>query len=273
VSVRDIDHVVIMTRDLEQARAGWEALGFTTTPRAIHPFGTANSLVQLQGNFIELLEIDDPSNFPPPADGFFSFATHNQTFLAAHGEGASMLVLTSDDRDADLAGWRAAGLRTYEPVDFERQATLPDGSAARVAFSLAFAGDPALSGLGFFVCQQHTPETFWKPDYQRHANTAHRITGITLVTPAPEAARRFLETVSGGPAGPAGSDDGYRVALAHDRLTVVPGSRSAMPRMEIAVRDLDAVRSLIPDAQDDGVAVIVPSTITHGVTLRLTAVT
>ena len=50
--VRDIDHVVVMTRDLESARAGWEQLGFTTTPRAVHPFGTANSLIQLQGNFI-----------------------------------------------------------------------------------------------------------------------------------------------------------------------------------------------------------------------------
>ena len=69
--VRDIDHVVVMTRDLESARAGWEQLGFTTTPRAVHPFGTANSLIQLQGNFIELLEIDDPERVPEMAGRAF----------------------------------------------------------------------------------------------------------------------------------------------------------------------------------------------------------
>ena len=49
---RDIDHIVVMTSDLEAARAGWEQLGFTTTPRAVHPFGTANSLIQFHGNFV-----------------------------------------------------------------------------------------------------------------------------------------------------------------------------------------------------------------------------
>ena len=119
---RDIDHVVVMTRDLESARAGWEQLGFTTTPRAVHPFGTANSLIQMQGNFVELLEIDDAGKIPPMAGGFFSFAEHNRTFLDAGGEGGSMLVLTSDDRDADRAGWIDAGLHVYDPVDFEKRA-------------------------------------------------------------------------------------------------------------------------------------------------------
>ena len=267
--VRDIDHIVVMTRNLEQARAAWEAMGFTTTPRAVHPFGTANSLIQCQGNFVELLEIDDSSAIPPGSGGFFSFAAHNQTFLDYHGEGASMLVLTSNDRDRDLAGWREAGLKTYEPVDFERQATLPDGGTARVAFSLAFIEDPALAGLGFFVCQQHTPETFWKPDYQRHANTAHRISDITLATPAPEATRPFLEAFSGGQVGASNRDGGYRMALANDHLTVIPGKPAAIPLIEITVGDLDAARALNPSAKDDGDALIIVPKTTHGVTLRL----
>src|SRR3546814_7612362 len=106
---RDIDHLVVMTSDLESARAGWEQLGFTTTPRAVHPFGTANSLIQLQGNFIELVEVDDAARIPPMAGSFFSFAAHNQAFLDAMGEGASMLVLTSDDRAADRSDERREG--------------------------------------------------------------------------------------------------------------------------------------------------------------------
>lgn len=267
--VRDIDHVVVMTSDLESARAGWEQLGFTTTPRAVHPFGTANSLIQLQGNFVELLEIDDPERIPPAAERFFSFADHNRDFLKANGEGGSMLVLTSADRDADRAGWIDRGLQAYEPVDFERTARLPDGQETRVAFSLAFTGDPSVTGLGFFVCQQHTPEAFWKPDYQRHRNGAQRITAVTLAAPEPEAARSFLEGYSGGRAGPSGPDGCYALALAHDRIEVVPGRPAALPAIEIAVADVEAAATLIPGAWRDGNAVVLPSELTNGIALRL----
>jgi len=266
---RDIDHLVVMTRDLESARAGWEQLGFTTTPRAVHPFGTANSLIQMQGNFVELLEIDDAGLIPPMAGRFFSFAEHNRAFLGRCGEGASMLVLTSADRDADRAGWTARGLREYDPVDFERQATLPDGSKVRVAFSLAFTGDPALDGLSFFVCQQHTPEAFWKPDYQRHRNGARRISAVTLAAPDPEAARPFLEAYSGGTAGSIAPDGCYGVALSHDRLDVVPGSPPAIPAIDIAVDDVEAAAGLLPGAWRDGPAVVIPPEITNGVCVRL----
>src|SRR3546814_9836107 len=50
-----------------------------------------------------------------------------------------------------------------------------------------------LTGLGFFVCQQHTPDAFWKPDYQRHRNSAQRIAAVTLASPDATAVRPFLE--------------------------------------------------------------------------------
>lgn len=269
---RDIDHVVVMTRDLESARAGWEQIGFTTTPRAVHPFGTANSLIQMQGNFVELLEIDDESRIVPTVGRFFGFADHNRSFLAASGEGASMLVLASADRDADQAAWKARRLRTYEPFDFERKARLPDGSETRVAFSLAFTGDPSFDGLGFFVCQQHTPEAFWKPDYQRHRNGARRITAVTLATPEPDAARPFLEGFSGGSPGATGGDGCYAVTLVQDRIEVVPGGPAAIPALEIAVEDVEAAAALVPGAWRDGPAIVLPSEITNGVSVRLVPV-
>src|SRR3546814_4327174 len=248
---RDIDHLVVMTSDLESARAGWEQLGFTTTPRAVHPFGTANSLIQLQGNFIERVEVDDARSSPPIAGSFFSIAAHNQVFLDTMGEGASMLVLTSDDRDADRADWAARGLPAYDPVDFERKARLPDGSETRVAFSLAFTGDPMLTGLGFFVCQQHTPDAFWKPDYQRHRNGAQRIAAVTLASPDATAVRPFLEAFTGGIAGAPGPDGCYPVALARDRIDVVPGEAAAVPTVALAVAEVDAVAAMGPGARRD----------------------
>lgn len=263
--VRDIDHVVIAVHDLARAARDWEALGFTTTPRAVHPFGTANRLIQLDGNFIEFVEIDDPTRIRETTDSFFGFAAHNRDFLADRGEGMSMLVLTSADRDADQRSWSDAGLKTYEPFDFERMARQPDGSDKRVAFRLAFTSAPALAGLGFFVCQQETPETFWKPEYQRHANGARRIRAVGLESPDPAGASAFLERFSDG----AATADG--VALGRDRIDLAAGGPAAMPVLEIAVADLDAASRAAPDARAEADALVVAPTLGHGVTIRMVA--
>ena len=249
MTVRDIDHVVIAVKDLAAAKASWEALGFTTTPRAVHPFGTANSLIQLGGNFVELVEIDDPAKIEDSSGSFFGFAAHNRDFLATRSEGLSMLVLTSEDRDADQAAWKSLGLRTYDPFNFERMAQPPDGSEKRVAFRLAFTGDGSVDGLGFFVCQQETPESFWKPDYQRHENGAKRLHSVTLTTPDRNSTARFLAKFSGG------SEDENGIALLQDRIDLVEGGSPAFPELTIAIEGGAEPARVIPPEQACGIAV------------------
>src|SRR6185295_4118129 len=168
---RGIDHLVLAVRDLAQARAFYESLGFTLTPRALHPWGTANHLVQLNGCFLEILGIADTAKIPPHAPGTFSFGAHNRGFLAAR-EGMSMLVFQSHDARRDQVEFAAAGLHTFAPFDFGRDAKLPDGGIVRVAFSLAFVTDPRMPDSALFTCQQHAPKFFWKREYQVHANGA-----------------------------------------------------------------------------------------------------
>ena len=182
---RGIDHIVLCVADLEAARAFYESLGFTTTPPARHPFGTANSLVQLQGNFIELLSVAEPERIPPHAPGRFSFGAFNRDFLAARRQGFSMLVFESGDARADQAEFAAKGLDTYAPFDFSRQAALPDGREVTVGFSLAFVTHEDLPEAAFFVCQQHAPQHFWKPDYQTHANSAVTISEVVMAAEQP----------------------------------------------------------------------------------------
>src|SRR5262245_38982512 len=169
--MKGIDHLVLCGRDHPAMRETYAALGFTLTPEARHPFGTGNSLIQLEGCFLELLSVFEPEKIPEPRPGHFSFAAFNRDFLSK-GEGMSMLVLDSTDARADVATFRAAGLNAYDPFDCSRQARLPDGSLATVGFSLAFATDPKLPNLAFFTSQQHAPQHFWKPQYQRHPNRA-----------------------------------------------------------------------------------------------------
>lgn len=193
---RNIDHLVIAVVDLESARATWQRLGFTVTPTGRHPFGTANALVQLHGNYIELLEIRDPAAIPEADVGVFSFAAFNRDFLLKR-EGASMLALKSDDAAADRADFEAHGLPVFAALDFERTATGPDGTERKVAFSLTFTREARLREAGFFACQHHFPENFWHSEFQHHANGAARLASIVLVTRDPADFHAFVTHLTG----------------------------------------------------------------------------
>lgn len=216
---RGIDHLVLAVRDLDRARAFYESLGFTVTPRAVHPWGTANHLVQLNGCFLELLGVADAAKIPPHKPGAFSFGAYNRDFLARR-EGLSMLVFQSHHARRDQAEFAAAGLETYAPFDFGREAKLPDGGTARVAFSLAYVTDPRMPESVFFTCQQHAPKYFWKRDYQLHANGARAIAEVVMAAPDPPALADFFARLQ-GPESVRASGDGLTVATARGRVIVL----------------------------------------------------
>lgn len=180
-SPRGIDHLVLAVRDLDAAEAAFKAMGFTLTPRAYHPFGTANQLAMFDGNFVELLGVADASKIPEHSSDGFSFAAWNRDFIEMR-EGVSMLVLDSTDPAADHDAFKAAGLTTWPPTSFARAAVQPDGSEAEVSFTLCFAVSAAVPSLPSFTCRQHAPQNFWKPAFQAHANTASVIDGLTVAT-------------------------------------------------------------------------------------------
>jgi len=216
---RGIDHLVLAVRDLDKARAFYETLGFTLTPRAQHPWGTANHLVQMNGCFLEILGIADPAKIPAHKPGEFSFGAHNRDFLAAR-EGMSMLVFQSHDARRDQAEFAASGLHTYAPFDFGREAKLPDGGTAHVAFSLAFVTDPRMPDSAFFTCQQHAPQYFWKREYQAHANGARTIAEAIMVAPEPPALTSFFAKLQ-GTVSVRVNDGTLGVATARGRITVL----------------------------------------------------
>ncbi|MEL6477512.1 MAG: VOC family protein [Pseudomonadota bacterium] len=227
--LRAIDHVVVATRDLDAAAAGWEAAGFTLTPRAVHPeeMGTANRLIQFADrSFIELIEVDRPTTLRghDPAQRFFGFGAHNQTFLA-QGEGMSMLVFTGQDSHADAEAFTLAGLDASVPFDFGRTAILPDGRAVEVAFSLAFATTPALPREAFFTCHNRFPENFWKPAFQTHANGAEGIAAVEIATGDPSGLCPQLEALTGGVVETGGTPQ--KLPLANEQWLEVGGATAS----------------------------------------------
>ncbi|WP_349360533.1 VOC family protein [Stappia sp.] len=193
---RGLDHVVWAVRDLDAAAAHLERLGFTVTPRARHPWGTENRLVQLNGFFIEVLTVGADADIPAPSDTVFSFGAHNRDFLA-RGEGASMLVTESRDPAADRAAFARAGLAVFEPFSFEREQRRADGSVRKVGFDLTFTRDPDDPALGFFTCFNRYPENFWSPEYQAHANGVRDLAAVVIVCEDPADHHIFYSAFTG----------------------------------------------------------------------------
>lgn len=258
---RGIDHLVLCVADLDVAGARYEALGFTVTPRARHDWGTANRLVQFgHRSFLEVLSIADPSLIPAHGARSFSFGAFNRDYLAAR-EGFGMLVFDSADAKADRAEFAESGLADLDPFYFERQARLPSGESVTVAFSLAFVPPKGAPEAAVFTCQQHAPEHFWKPDYQRHANGAEAIVEVVMVADDPTALRHYWEAVQGEDNVLIDEAGGLTVETARGAVLVLTPARYAelygeSPRgdapsgphfaaVRVGVRDLAATQKLL----------------------------
>jgi hypothetical protein len=66
-----------------------------------------------------------------------------------------------------------------------------------VAFSLAFARDALAPAHNFAVCQQHFPENFWNPAWQRHPNGVNGVGGVVMVADNPSDHHIFLSAFAG----------------------------------------------------------------------------
>jgi catechol 2,3-dioxygenase-like lactoylglutathione lyase family enzyme len=217
---RRIDHLVVAVHDLDQAASFYQRLGFQVGARNRHPWGTENRIVQLPSSFIELITVGEGAAIAPHRASAFSFGAFVQDYLKDR-EGLAMLVLDSQDAKADAALFSERGIGSFEPFHFERSGRRPDGSETKVAFTLAFTSAENSPKAGFFVCQQHFPENFWNPEFQRHDNKATQISSVTLAAPSPERLRSFLRAFTGvQPASPEGDDLSFRLGESHiDVLT------------------------------------------------------
>ncbi|MBL8590461.1 MAG: VOC family protein [Methylobacteriaceae bacterium] len=189
---RPLDHLVLAARDLEAQAAFYRRLGFTVGARNRHPWGTENHVVQLEGGFLELISTGPAFMRPAEVDPHvYSFPQFIADYLAQR-EGLAMLALASADARADAAQFRALGIGDYEPFHFERRGKAADGRDVHVAFTLAYARSRLIEAAGFFTCQQHNPDNFWSPAFQRHANGARRLKSAVMIADGPSDHAEFL---------------------------------------------------------------------------------
>jgi hypothetical protein len=180
-------------------------LGFTVLPRGQLPFGINNTVIQLEGNYLELLTVTGPQDVPEHSPGQFSFGAFNRDYLARH-EGFSMLVLDTTDARADIESWREAELEVYQPFDFSKIARMPNGEDVELSFSLAFVSHPAAPWFRLFACQYSRPEYYSQPRYQNHPNAASTVQDVWIVGESAQDLTDFVSRVTGASSHTKGSD-------------------------------------------------------------------
>jgi hypothetical protein len=260
---RGIDHVAHAVHDLDAAADFYRRAGFIVGSRNRHPpvWGTQNHIVQLPGCYIEILGLADTSRTAPHAPRVFSFGAFARDFLAER-QGLAMLALEGRGA-ADAEEFRASGIGDFETFELAREAQRPDGTAVKLAFSLAFARDPRAPAAGFFTCKHHHPENFWNPAFQTHANTATGVAGIVLVAENPSDHHIFLSAFAGEREllatsnglllkTPRGEIEVMTPAAFHDHFGTEPpeiSSGARLAALRFAVRDLDKTAALLDTAK------------------------
>jgi Glyoxalase-like domain len=230
---RALDHLVIAFRDLDAAAERYRRLGFQVGARNRHPWGTENHIVQFDGSFLELVGLGEGFARPAPDDPVFPFAGFLDDFLRER-EGLAMMVLRTNDAEADRRAFAAKGLGDRPRFDFARRGRRA-GREVDVAFSLAFARTDALPQTGFFVSQQRFPENFWDKAAQVHPNGATAVVELAFGHPSPESVTGFLSAFLDAPR--EATEGGFSFALDGTDLTLSASAPAGMRAARVAVGD------------------------------------
>lgn len=171
--IHGIDHLVIISADLEKAIADAGQAGFTVVAGGTHKDGnTHNALVAFKdGSYIELIA---------PTSGIEG-KSHRWFPRLAKGEGLVDLCLASDDLEADTARIREHGRHYSDPVENGRKRL--DGVELRWKGSMP-PGEAGESDWPFLI-EDVTPRenrVSTDPAETTHENGALGIAGVTILT-------------------------------------------------------------------------------------------
>ena len=180
--VLGIDHVVILVRDLDRARDTYQRMGFTPTPRGYHSLGSQNHCFMFGRDYLELMAL------PPELPAAFQYFAD---FLA-QGEGVGALALATDDAAGAYAALTDEGIAAEAPLALSR----PVQDLGEARFTLVQLPPEQTPGFRTFLCQHHTRDIVWRPEYQLHAIGATGIESVSVAAPDPA---RYAPLLAGLP--------------------------------------------------------------------------
>jgi len=179
-----VDHLVIIVRDLDTAAEQAAAVGFTVVAGGEHGSGLShNALIAFRdGSYIELFAFLDPN--APTANPWWT--------RLWEGGGLVDYALLSHDLAAETASIQTRGVDFPEPWNLGR--LRPDGE--RIEWHMA---TPEKNGWPFLI-QDETPRALRVPHEVQdvtHANEATGVAGVTIVVPDLKAARSDFAAITG----------------------------------------------------------------------------
>ena len=175
---RQLDHMVVLTHDMDTAVKAYRRMGFFITERMYHPFGTENNLIMFGNNFIEILGVSDLKKLT----GIGQII--NQ--LLQQRQGVSHFALLSNDAINDHKEFSEKGLKPADVAGFERDVVLPNGEEINAVVSVCVPHQNDTPRVLVFVCQQHVQKAIWVPEWQTHENGALGVHSITIISQAPQ---------------------------------------------------------------------------------------
>jgi hypothetical protein len=250
---RPLDHLVLPTADLGDARKRLSALGFTVAPNGVHPFGTENACVYFaDGTFLEPLAVrDDPLARDEARSGNVFVARDAAYRLRRGEEGFSALVFGTEDAVADDGGFRSEHVSAGAVLDFSRPFIDAAGNTGTASFRLAFAADIMAPDILFFTCQRINAPQVDRGPLQRHANGVEGITRIVLSAREPLAHAEIVLMAANVPAAQQAGEKRVRVQCANAPVEILAGSllEAEFGLTEIADRGLHA-RAIVFGVRD-----------------------
>jgi Glyoxalase-like domain len=228
--ITGIDHVAVMTRDLDGVARAWHAMGFALTPFSRHsgarvaggpvePWGIGNRCAMLRQGYLELMGIHDETLYIGDAG-----------MRVDRYEGVHILAFACDDADAMAGALAARGFEVAGVHGLERDLETPEG-IARARFKLVRAGDGEMPEGRVFAIEHATPELLWQPHLLDHPNRVTALAEVLVCVDDPfEAASR------------------YRRFLRHAPQRAGPALVFAMKKNRLVLTDPAGLAALLPGA-------------------------
>lgn len=168
-----IDHVIVASRDLEDASHRWQALGFNLSDPGAHPTrGTVNRCIPFPNAYVELLA-------PNPAGCEEAFLLRT----LARREGGTSIALAMQSSEAvhrTLAGFMPA----IEPPITGSRDILSAKGRERISFDVQRLPEDALWPGRFFFCGHHHVDKVYQTELFEHPNGVTRLESVVHLVPS-----------------------------------------------------------------------------------------
>lgn len=250
---RNLDHLVLVTNDLDQNRVDLTRFGFFVAADGVHPFGTKNACVFFQdGTYFEPVAIHNAQIAAQAAAEGNAFVQKFKDYTGAIADkGFSGMALTSDDVSADHTLFKSHDLLLSPTFSFSRGLKLADGSEKTVSFHINFVdGGEQDQFLGFAI-QREVPLPDGKNDLTIHPNGVVGIQKLYLQSQAPEDYRDYLAVLTGDQT-PQQTGDELVFEIGERSLIVSKGYATSQPKpslngvaIELKVINLDETKQYL----------------------------